>query len=435
MKKKLKGGLATQILIGLVLGVVVGAVFYGNPTVSKILQPFGTIFIRLIKMIVIPIVVSCLIIGVAGVGDMKKIGILALKTIVYFEIMTTIALIVGVIFANVFHPGTGVDMSTLSKTSISSYVNTAKEASNKGFIDTVINIVPSNIAESLSKGDMLPIIFFSVMFGLGIAAVGEKGKPLLKLFQGTAETMFWVTNTIMKTAPIGVFALIGVTVCNFGLKSLVPLGKLMVLVYAAMILFILVFMGIAAKIVGNSVFKIIRILKDEILLAFSTASSETVLPRIMEKMEKYGCPNSIVSFVVPTGYTFNLDGSTLYESIAAIFIAQLYGIHLSIGAQISLIIVLMITSKGIAGVPGASFVVLLATLGAVGLPIEGLAFIAGIDRLLDMARTVVNVVGNSLASIFVSNWEHKYDREKGEKYYEYIKKNGDNMNISSNITA
>ncbi|MEY8000044.1 cation:dicarboxylase symporter family transporter [Clostridium sp. Mt-5] len=435
MKKKLKGGLATQILIGLVLGVVVGAVFYGNPTVSKILQPFGTIFIRLIKMIVIPIVVSCLIIGVAGVGDMKKIGILALKTIVYFEIMTTIALIVGVIFANVFHPGTGVDMSTLSKTSISSYVNTAKEASNKGFIDTVINIVPSNIAESLSKGDMLPIIFFSVMFGLGIAAVGEKGKPLLKLFQGTAETMFWVTNTIMKTAPIGVFALIGVTVCNFGLKSLVPLGKLMVLVYAAMILFILVFMGIAAKIVGNSVFKIIRILKDEILLAFSTASSETVLPRIMEKMEKYGCPNSIVSFVVPTGYTFNLDGSTLYESIAAIFIAQLYGIHLSIGAQISLIIVLMITSKGIAGVPGASFVVLLATLGAVGLPIEGLAFIAGIDRLLDMARTVVNVVGNSLASIFVSNWEHKYDREKGEKYYEYIKKNGDTMNISSNITA
>lgn len=435
MKKKLKGGLATQILIGLVLGVVVGAVFYGNPTVSKILQPFGTIFIRLIKMIVIPIVVSCLIIGVAGVGDMKKIGILALKTIVYFEIMTTIALIVGVIFANVFHPGTGVDMSTLSKTSISSYVNTAKEASNKGFIDTVINIVPSNIAESLSKGDMLPIIFFSVMFGLGIAAVGEKGKPLLKLFQGTAETMFWVTNTIMKTAPIGVFALIGVTVCNFGLKSLVPLGKLMVLVYTAMILFILVFMGIAAKIVGNSVFKIIRILKDEILLAFSTASSETVLPRIMEKMEKYGCPNSIVSFVVPTGYTFNLDGSTLYESIAAIFIAQLYGVHLSIGAQISLVVVLMITSKGIAGVPGASFVVLLATLGAVGLPIEGLAFIAGIDRLLDMARTVVNVVGNSLASIFVSNWEHKYDKEKGEKYYEYIKKNGDNMNISSNITA
>lgn len=434
MRKRLKGGLATQILIGLILGVVVGAVFYGNPNVSKILQPFGTIFIRLIKMIVIPIVISCLIIGVAGVGDMKKIGVLAIKTIVYFEIMTTIALIVGVIFANVFHPGTGVDMSTLSKTSITSYVNTAKEATNKGFVDTVVNIVPTNIAESLSKGDMLPIIFFSVMFGLGIAAVGEKGKPLLKLFQGTAEAMFWVTNTIMKTAPIGVFALIGVTVCNFGLKSLVPLGKLMILVYAAMILFILIFMGIAAKIVGNSVFKVIRILKDEILLAYSTASSETVLPRIMDKMEKYGCPNSIVSFVIPTGYTFNLDGSTLYESIAAIFIAQLYGIHLSIGAQVSLILVLMITSKGIAGVPGASFVVLLATLGAMGLPAEGLAFIAGIDRLLDMARTVVNVVGNSLASIFVSSWEHKYDSEKGKKYYKSITKKGKASQIERDIT-
>lgn len=420
MKKRLKGGLATQILIGLVLGVVVGAVFYGNPNVSKILQPFGTIFIRLIKMIVIPIVVSCLIVGVAGVGDLKKIGVLALKTIVYFEVMTTIALIVGIIIGNVFHPGTGVDMSSLSKTSISSYVDTAKKATNKGFVDTIINIVPSNIAESLSKGDMLPIIFFSVMFGLGISSIGEKGKPLLKFFQGTADAMFWVTNTIMKTAPIGVFALIGVTVCNFGLKSLLPLGKLMLVVYSAMILFILIFMGIAAKIVGNSIFKLIRILKDEIILAFSTASSETVLPRIMKKMQKYGCPDAIVSFVIPTGYTFNLDGSTLYESIAALFIAQLYGIHLSIGAQISLIVVLMITSKGIAGVPGASFVVLLATLGAVGLPAEGLAFIAGIDRLLDMARTVVNVLGNSLASIFVSNWEHKYDSEKGDNYYKSI---------------
>ncbi|WP_063557170.1 cation:dicarboxylate symporter family transporter [Clostridium ljungdahlii] len=419
-KRKLKGGLATQILIGLILGVIVGAIFYGNPNLPKYLQPFGTIFLRLIKMIVIPIVVSCLIVGVAGVGDMKKVGALALKTIIYFEIMTTIALIVGLLFSNIFHPGTGVNMSSLTKTNIASYVDTAKKATNKGFVDTIINIFPTNIMDSLSKGDMLPIIFFSVMFGLGVASIGEKGKPILNFFQGVADTMFWVTNQIMKTAPIGVFALIGCTVCNFGLKSLIPLGKLMILVYAGMIFFILVFMGIAAKLVGNSIFRIIRILKDELLLAFSTASSETVLPRLMTKMEKYGCPSATVSFVVPTGYTFNLDGSTLYESMAAIFIAQLYGIHLSIGAQISLVIVLMITSKGIAGVPGASFVVLLATLGTCGIPIEGLAFIAGIDRLLDMGRTVVNVVGNSLASIFVANWEHVYDKEKGEKYYQSI---------------
>lgn len=351
--KKLRGGLAAQILIGLALGVVVGAIFYGNSNVVKILQPFGTIFIRLIKMIVIPIVVSCLITGVAGVGDLKKIGILALKTIVYFEIMTTVALILGVVIGNIFHPGTGVDMSGLSKMDMTSYMNTAKQATNKGFVDTIVNIFPTNIMESLSKGDMLPIIFFSVMFGLGVSAIGEKGELILKFFQGVSQAMFWVTNIVMKTAPIGVFALIGVTVCNFGLKSLIPLGKLMIVVYSAMILFVLVAMGITAKIVGHNIIKIIKILKDELLLAFSTASSETVLPRLMEKMKKYGCPDAIVSFVIPTGYTFNLDGSTLYESIVALFVAQLYGIHLSIGAQVGLVLVLMITSKGIAGVPGA----------------------------------------------------------------------------------
>lgn len=418
--KKLRGGLAAQILIGLALGVVVGAIFYGNSNVVKILQPFGTIFIRLIKMIVIPIVVSCLITGVAGVGDLKKIGILALKTIVYFEIMTTVALILGVVIGNIFHPGTGVDMSGLSKMDMTSYMNTAKQATNKGFVDTIVNIFPTNIMESLSKGDMLPIIFFSVMFGLGVSAIGEKGELILKFFQGVSKAMFWVTNIVMKTAPIGVFALIGVTVCNFGLKSLIPLGKLMIVVYSAMILFVLVAMGITAKIVGHNIIKIIKILKDELLLAFSTASSETVLPRLMEKMKKYGCPDAIVSFVIPTGYTFNLDGSTLYESIVALFVAQLYGIHLSIGAQVGLVLVLMITSKGIAGVPGAAFVVLLATLGTVGIPIEGLAFVAGIDRILDMAKTAVNVVGNSLACIIISEWEHKYNRNIGNKYYESI---------------
>lgn len=418
--KKLRGGLAAQILIGLALGVVVGAIFYGNSNVVKILQPFGTIFIRLIKMIVIPIVVSCLITGVAGVGDLKKIGILALKTIVYFEIMTTVALILGVVIGNIFHPGTGVDMSGLSKMDMTSYMNTAKQATNKGFVDTIVNIFPTNIMESLSKGDMLPIIFFSVMFGLGVSAIGEKGELILKFFQGVSQAMFWVTNIVMKTAPIGVFALIGVTVCNFGLKSLIPLGKLMIVVYSAMILFVLVAMGITAKIVGHNIIKIIKILKDELLLAFSTASSETVLPRLMEKMKKYGCPDAIVSFVIPTGYTFNLDGSTLYESIVALFVAQLYGIHLSIGAQVGLVLVLMITSKGIAGVPGAAFVVLLATLGTVGIPIEGLAFVAGIDRILDMAKTAVNVVGNSLACIIISEWEHKYNRNIGNKYYESI---------------
>jgi proton glutamate symport protein len=367
-------------------------------------------------MIVIPIVFSCLVVGVAGVGDMKQLGKLGVKSIVYFEIMSTIAIIVGLLIANIFHPGTGINMNGLSKSNISGFVNTAKTVSHNGFKDTIVGIVPDNLFTSLSNGDMLPIIFFAVIFGLGVAAIGEKGKPILKLAEGISEAMFWVTNQIMKTAPIGVFALIGVTVSKFGLQSLIPLGKLVITVYGSMILFVIIIMGIVAKLFGNNIIHIIKVLKDELILAYTTSSSETVLPRIMTKMEKYGCPSSIASFVVPTGYSFNLDGSTLYEAIAALFIAQMYGIHLSLFAQINLVIVLMITSKGIAGVPGVSFVVLLATLGSIGIPVEGLAFIAGIDRILDMARTAVNVVGNSLAVVVVSKWEGIYDDEKGRKY-------------------
>jgi proton glutamate symport protein len=400
-------GLAWQIFIGLVLGIVVGGIFYGNPFVAEYLQPIGNIFIRLIKMIVIPIVVSCLIVGVAGVGDMKSLGKLGGKTILYFELITTIAIVVGLLAANLFHPGTGVDRAHLSKTDINTYVSTAKTTESHSMVDTFVNIVPTNIIQSLANGDMLAVIFFSVMFGLGVAAIGEKGTPIIKFFKGTSEAMFHVTNQIMKTAPIGVFALIGVTVSTFGLSSLIPLGKLVLVVYGAMIFFILVVMGLIAKIAGYNIFKLLKYLKDELLLGYSTASSETVLPKIMEKMEKLGCPKAITSFVIPTGYSFNLDGSTLYQAIAALFIAQMYGIHLSIGHQITLVLVLMLTSKGIAGVPGVSFVVLLATLGSVGIPVEGLAFIAGIDRILDMARTAVNIVGNSLAALVITKWESK----------------------------
>ncbi|BCU81981.1 proton glutamate symport protein [Polycladomyces abyssicola] len=418
---KRKLGLAWQILIGLILGITVGAVFYGNPAVEQYLKPIGDIFIRLIKMIVIPIVISSLVVGVAGVGDMKKLGKLGGKTLLYFEIITTIALIIGLFAANVFQPGAGVDMKSLHKEDIQKYVTTTKEVEDHGFVDTFVNIVPENLFTSLAEGHMLSIIFFSVLFGLGVAAIGDKGKPVLKFFQGTAEAMFYVTNQVMKFAPFGVFALIGVTVSKFGVDSLVPLSKLVLLVYASMIFFVLVVLGVTAKIAGTSIFRIIRILKDELILAYSTASSETVLPKLMEKMEKFGCPKAITSFVIPTGYSFNLDGSTLYQAIAAIFIAQMYGIHLSLSEQITLLLTLMVTSKGIAGVPGVSFVVLLATLGAMGLPVEGLAFIAGVDRLMDMARTAVNVCGNSLAAVVMSKWEKQYDEKQAEAYWEEVK--------------
>lgn len=413
-------GLAWQILIGLVAGIAVGAIFYGNDQVVKYLQPLGDIFIHLIKMIVVPIVVSSIIVGVAGVGDVKKLGRLGGKTILYFEIITTIAIVVGLLAGNIFEPGTGVDMSQLEKTDISQYESTTSEVEEHEFGDTIVNIVPTNIIQSLAEGDMLPIIFFSVLFGLGVAAIGERGKPVLQFFQGVADAMFYVTNQIMKFAPIGVFGLIGVTVSQFGLSSLIPLGKLIVVVYGAMIFFVVVILGTTAKIFGVNIFQFFKIIKNELLLAYSTASSETVLPKIMEKMERFGCPKAITSFVIPTGYSFNLDGSTLYQAIAALFIAQMYGIDLSLTDQITLMLVLMVTSKGIAGVPGVSFVVLLATLGTVGIPAEGLAFIAGIDRILDMARTAVNVVGNSLAAVVMSKWEGQYDAEKGQAYLKEI---------------
>lgn len=419
--KKIKFGLAFQIVLGLVLGIIVGAVFYGNATAQSYLKPLGDIFLRLIKMIVVPIVFSAIVVGVSSLGDIKKVGKIGAKTLLYFEIVSTFAIVLGLIIANVVKPGTGIDMHQLAKTSIDTYVNTAKTSSHKGTLDIIVNIVPSNIFEALTNGELLPVIFFSVMFGLGTAAIGEKGKVIIEVFSGIENVMFWVTNQIMKVAPIGVFGLIGLTISKFGVKSLVPLGKLVLTTYGAMFIFVFLVFGFIAKFIAKtSVIKIIRILKDEIILAYTTASSEAVLPKVMEKMEKFGAPQGIISFVVPTGYSFNLDGSALYQSIAAIFIAQLYGVHLSLITQINLVIVLMVTSKGMAAVPGTSFVVLLATLGSVGIPVEGVAFIAGIDRILDMARTVVNVIGNSLAVIVISRWEGQYDSEKGQEYVESI---------------
>ncbi|MEP9409421.1 cation:dicarboxylase symporter family transporter [Peribacillus frigoritolerans] len=407
--KKFKLSLASQIFIGLILGIIVGAIFYGNESAQSFLQPFGDIFLRMIKMIVVPIIVSSLIVAVAGVGDLKAVGKLGAKSLSYFVVVTMIAIAVGLISANIIQPGAGVNMNNLEQTDISTYVDTAETKQHESFVDTLVHIVPSNPVKAMVEGDMLAIIFFSVLFGLSIAAIGEKGKPVFRFFQGVAEGMFYLTNMVMKFAPIGVFALIGVTISKFGLESLIPLGKLALSVYGTMIFFVIVILGLIAKFVGFNIFTLIKLLKEELILAFSTASSEAVLPKIMEKMEKAGCPKHIATFVIPTGYSFNLDGSTLYQALAAIFIAQMYGIDLSAYEQITLMLVLMITSKGIAGVPGVSFVVLLATLGTVGIPIEGLAFIAGIDRILDMGRTVVNVIGNSLAAIVISKWEGQFN--------------------------
>ena len=405
---KLKFSLATQILIGLLLGIIVGAIFYGNTTAQTYMQPLGDIFLNLIKMIVVPIIISSIIVAIAGVGDIKAVGKLGGKPLLYFVSVTMIAIMVGLLSANIFQPGKGVNMENLEQTDISSYVGSAEAKEDQSIIDMIVHIVPSNPFEAFVTTDMLAIIFFSVLFGLGVAAVGDKARPVYNFFDGVAQIMFYITNLIMKFAPIGVFGLIGVTISKFGLESLIPLGKLVITVYGTMIFFVIVVLGLIAKVVGYSIFRLFKVLKAELILAFSTASSESVLPRIMDKMEKEGAPKHIATFVIPTGYSFNLDGSTLYQALAALFIAQMYNIDLSVMEQITLMLVLMITSKGIAGVPGVSFVVLLATLGTVGIPIEGLAFIAGIDRILDMGRTVVNVLGNALATIVIAKSEKEF---------------------------
>lgn len=428
--KKVKISLAWQILIALVLGILAGSFLHSHPElqagiIKDYLKPAGQIFITLIKMIVVPIVISTLILGIAGVGDSKKLGTLGVKTIVYFEIITTVAIVVGLVLANVFHPGVGVDMSALQASDISQYQHTTEtvQSESHGIFHTLLSLIPSNMFGAMVSGNMLQIIFFSVFFGIALASLPvEKKQPLLNILDAIAESMFKVTNTIMMYAPIGVFALISITVATFGFSSLIPLAKLVGLVYFAIFFFGIVVLGGVAKFCNLNIFTIIKILKDELILAFSTASSETVLPRIMQKMEAYGAPKAISSFVIPTGYSFNLDGSTLYQSIAAIFIAQLYGIDLTITQQITLVFTLMVTSKGIAGVPGVSFVVLLATLGTVGIPLEGLAFIAGVDRILDMARTALNVIGNSLAVLVISKWENQFDEEKAQQYELSLKK-------------
>lgn len=422
--KGFKISLAWQILTALVLGIIVGAMLHNQPDnrewlVTNILSPAGDIFIHLIKMIVVPIVISSLIVGIAGVGDAKKLGRIGVKTILYFEVITTIAIVVGITLANVFQPGTGIDMSTLATVDISKYEATTAEVQGgpHSLVTTILSLIPQNIFASMAKGDMLPIIFFSVLFGLGLSSLpSEQRDPLVNLFRGISEAMFKVTHMIMRYAPVGVFALIAVTIANFGFASLWPLAKLVLLVYAAILFFAFVVLGGVARLCKLRITTLMRILKDELILSYSTSSSETVLPRIMEKMEAYGAPKAITSFVVPTGYSFNLDGSTLYQSIAAIFIAQLYGIDLSLTDEIVLVLTLMVTSKGIAGVPGVSFVVLLATLGSVGIPLEGLAFIAGVDRIMDMARTALNVVGNALAVLVIARWENQFDAEQAKEY-------------------
>lgn len=403
-------GLTTQIFIALILGVIFGYLF---PQYGQELKPIGDIFLRMIKMIVVPLIFSALIMGIAGSGDFKQVGRLGIKALVWFEIATTLALIVGIVVVNVLQPGSGVIVANVGDTG-----NVAAAAKKSvDMMQMVIDIVPTNIVDAMSRGSMLQIVFFSTFFGVAAAAAGSAGEPVIKLANSVAEIMFKFTMYVMRLAPIGIFATISFTVGKFGLAMLIPLAKLILCLYLALVVFILLVLVGASIVVKVNFFHLMRAVKEPLLLAFSTASSETALPLLIERLQEFGVPKHIVTFVLPVGYSFNLDGGTLYASLAVMFIAQVYGIPLDLSQQLLLLLILMLATKGMAAVPGAVLITIAGTVASFGLPIEGVALILGVDRILDMGRTATNVVGNTVATVVVARWEKALPDEVLQEAY------------------
>ncbi|MFJ2362718.1 cation:dicarboxylate symporter family transporter [Pseudomonas sp. NPDC087697] len=400
--------LVWQIMIGLLAGIAIGALLHSFPEsrpwlVDNLLQPAGDIFIKLMKMIVVPIVFSCMVVGIAGHGDGKSLGRIGIKSLTYFFSITTLAIIVGLVIGNLLKPGSGTDLASLKAAAIT--LPTAN-AGGHGLGQIIVGIIPDNVINAMAQGGLLSVLFFAVMFGLGVSKLGnERKEPLIALLRGVSEAMFKVTSMIMAYSPIGVFGMISVTVANFGFSSLLPLAKLIMVSYVAIAFFVLVVLNLVARLCGINLFALMRHIKDELILAFSSASSAAVMPQLMKKLETYGVPPSLVSFVVPVGYSFNLDGASLFLGIGTLFVAQLYGIDLSLGDQALLVVTMVLTSKGAAGVPGFMFVILSATLASAGLPLEGIAFIAGVYRLMEMPTTALNVLGNALAPLVIAKWE------------------------------
>ena len=368
----------------------------------------------MIKMIVVPLIFSTLVMGIAGTGDFKKLGRLGGKAIIWFEFATTIALAIGLLVMNLAEPGVGV---TLSASAANASHAAAASQHSVDLVDYAVHIVPSNIIDAMARQDMLQIIFFACFFGVAVAHIGKKGELIVDFCQSVAEAMFKVTAYVMHFAPLGVFAMIAYTVGSYGIAMLIPLGELIVAVAGATTLFICIVALIASAFTRINFFCVIHALKDILFLAFSTASSEAALPGAMKRLEALGVPKPIVTFVMPTGYSFNLDGSTLYSSAGILFIAQLYGIQMPLEQQLLVMVTLMLSTKGIAGVPGAGIIVVAATAAAFNLPTEGVAILLGIDRILDMIRTICNVCGNCMATVVVAFWEK--DLTKADFYKNY----------------
>ncbi len=415
-KKKLYKDLTFQVLVAIVIGIVVGHL---APDTGAHLKWLGDIFIRMIKMVVGPVIFLTVVTGISSVGDMRKVGKVGVKALVYFEVVTTFALAIGLVVVNVIDPGRNINatLGALSQhaAEVSKYATAAQHHS---VIDFLVNLIPDNVVGAFATGDLLQILLFSVLFGAALSLMGEKGKPVEDFLERLSHTFFRIINIIMYYAPIGAFGAMAYTIGKFGLSSLASLGELLAAVLLTMVLFITVVLGMIARMYGFSIFRFLRYLKDEIMIVLGTSSSETVLPRMMEKLQRLGCSKPVVGLVIPTGYSFNLDGTTIYLSMAALFIAQAYHIDLSLWQQLSIMALLMVTSKGAAAVTGGGFITLAATLQGNGqLPIEGLALLFGVDRFMSTARALTNMIGNGVATVIIAKTEKEFDAAKGLAEY------------------
>ena len=405
--RKLTTSLYFYVLLAIAAGILLGHFF---PHFAKGLKPLGDAFIRLIKMMIAPIIFCTIVTGIAGMDDAKKVGRVGLKAIIYFEVMTTLALVIGLVLINLFHPGSNmhINPATLDASAIIS-----KQPEHAGVVDFLLHIIPETIVGAFTQTDLLPVLLFSVLFGFGLSKTGSKAQPVLNALQSVSQGLFAVINIIMKAAPIGALGAMSYTIGAYGIAQLKPLAGLMGTFYLTCLLFVIVVLGSVLKAAGFNIFKLLSYIKNELLIVLGTSSSESALPPLIEKLEAAGCSKSVVGLVVPAGYSFNLDGTSIYLTMAAIFIAQATDTTLSLSQEITLLLVLIVTSKGAAGVTGSGFITLAATLPSVGhVPVAGLTLILGIDRFMSEARAITNIIGNAGATLIISKWEKELDMEK-----------------------
>jgi aerobic C4-dicarboxylate transport protein len=405
--------LYVQVIIGIVLGIITGSLF---PSFAPTAKLISETFINMIKMVITPVIFLTIVLGITGAGDLKKVGRVGGKGLLYFEIVTTFALIIGLVVANVLKPGAGIPVDHLPKENLDKYTSAAKDMNWGEFFS---HIVPTNIIDSFAKGDLLQVLFFGVLFSVAITKMGNTGTKITSMFENLSKAFFKVIHIVMQFSPIGAFGGMAYTIGKFGFTSLVILGKLLLAYYVTSLLFIFVVLNLIGRYYGFSVWKLLVYIKEELLIVLGASSSEAVLPNIMEKLELAGCNKSVVGLIIPTGYSFNLDGTTIYLSMATIFLAQVFNIDLSLTQQLTIIGILLITSKGAAGVTGSGFIVLTSTLTILKvIPLEGLALLIGVDRFMSEGRALTNMIGNTIATVVIAKSEKAIDMDVYRKVVE-----------------